>query len=302
MRDSASPAWSAWAATSLRSSTFARNSAPGRPHEARVFTAYKGFTGVGGYPTTAAGMKGVPFEVSTNAQIDQDVKQLADMKVDLVKVWVDDHLGKDKKIPLDLVKHIIADAHQIPSEGRGAYLLPGGRAGAGQQRPGCAGAQRSRQAGGRCVHRRHEAQRRRTRFPTLSREASMFVYGSYSKMLDDPLFAQAVSPAMLKTLKTAGVSEEVRVGSGFQGVSAVPEDGAGQFEEAARCRRQDRVRHRHRRAAAHSRLLRALGDATDGGSGDSGARHHRVGEQERGGVSGRVEGSGNAGDQGSGPI
>ena len=33
-------------------------------------------------------------------QIDQDVKQLADMKVDLVKVWVDDHLGKDKKIPL----------------------------------------------------------------------------------------------------------------------------------------------------------------------------------------------------------
>jgi len=39
--------------------------------------------------------------------------------------------------------------------------------------------------------------------PTLSREASMFVYGSYSKMLDDPLFERAVSPAMLKTLKTA---------------------------------------------------------------------------------------------------
>ena len=30
----------------------------------------------------------------------------------------------------------------------------------------------------------------------------MFVYGSYSKMLDDPLFVSAVSPAMLKTLKT----------------------------------------------------------------------------------------------------
>jgi len=28
------------------------------------------------------------------------------------------------------------------------------------------------------------------------------VYGSYSKMLDDPMFAKAVSPSMLKTLKT----------------------------------------------------------------------------------------------------
>src|ERR1035441_512193 len=57
------------------------------------------------------------------------------------------------------------------------------------------------------------------------------------------------------------VSEEVRIRSGLQRVSAVFEDGAGQPEEAARCRGQDCVRHRHRRAAAHSRLFRALGNA-----------------------------------------
>jgi imidazolonepropionase-like amidohydrolase len=174
----------------------------GRPHEARVFTAYKGFTGVGGYPTTAAGMKGVPFEVSTNAQIDQDVKQLADMKVDLVKVWVDDHLGKDKKIPLDLVKHIIADAHQYHLKAAAhIFYLEDARTLVNSGLDAMAHSVRDKPVDDALI-----AAMKRTgtyQIPTLSREASMFVYGSYSKMLDDPLYAQAVSPAMLKTLKTA---------------------------------------------------------------------------------------------------
>jgi imidazolonepropionase-like amidohydrolase len=174
----------------------------GRPHEARVFTAYKGFTGIGGYPTTAAGMKGVPFEVATNQQIDQDVRQLADMKVDLVKVWVDDHLGKDKKIPLDLVKHIIADAHQNHLKAAAhIFYLEDARVLVNSGLDALAHSVRDKPVDdafisamkGRGVYQ----------IPTLSREASMFVYGSYSKMLDDPLFGQAVSPAMLKTLKTA---------------------------------------------------------------------------------------------------
>src|SRR4051812_13887125 len=69
----------------------------GRPKETRIFTALRGFTAKGGYPTTAPGMKGVPFEVSSVDEVKQDVSQLADKKVDLVKIWVDDHLGKDKK-------------------------------------------------------------------------------------------------------------------------------------------------------------------------------------------------------------
>jgi imidazolonepropionase-like amidohydrolase len=173
----------------------------GRPHEARVFTAYKGFTGVGGYPTTAAGMKGVPFEVSTNAQIDQDVKQLADWKVDLVKVWVDDHLGKDKKIPLDLVKHIIADAHQYHLKAAAhIFYLEDARTLVNSGLDALAHSVRDKPVDDAFIAamKSHGVYQ----IPTLSREASMFVYGSYSKMLDDPLFAKAVSPAMLKTLKT----------------------------------------------------------------------------------------------------
>jgi len=173
----------------------------GRPHEARVFTAYKGFTGVGGYPTTAAGMKGVPFEVSSNAQIDEDVKTLAGLKVDLVKVWVDDHLGKDKKIPLDLVKRIILDAHQHHLKAAAhIFYLNDAKVLVDSGLDAMAHSVRDLPVDSALI----AAMKRGGvyQIPTLSREASMFVYGSYSKMLDDPLFAAAVSPAMLKTLKT----------------------------------------------------------------------------------------------------
>jgi imidazolonepropionase-like amidohydrolase len=174
----------------------------GRPREARVFTAYKGFTGIGGYPTTAAGMKGVPFEVSVNSQIDQDVKQLAGMKVDLVKVWVDDHLGKDKKIPLDLVKHIIADAHQYQLKAAAhIFYLEDARTLVNNGLDALAHSVRDKPVDAAFIAAMK--QHGTYQIPTLSREASMFVYGSYSKMLDDPLFAKAVTPAMLKTLKTA---------------------------------------------------------------------------------------------------
>ena len=173
----------------------------GRPHEARVFTAYKGFTGVGGYPTTAQGMKGVPFEVANNTQIDQDVRQLADLKVDLVKVWVDDHLGKDKKISLDLVKHIIAEGHQYHLKvAAHIFYLEDARTLVTAGLDALAHSVRDKPVDDAFI----AAMKRigTYQIPTLSREASMFVYGSYSKMLDDPFFAQAVSPAMLKTLKT----------------------------------------------------------------------------------------------------
>src|SRR5438270_7048528 len=84
----------------------------GRPNTTRIFTAGRGFTGIGGYPTTAPGMKGVPYEVSNKDQIAKDVNELAAKKVDLVKIWVDDHLGRETKIPLDLSSSIISNAHK----------------------------------------------------------------------------------------------------------------------------------------------------------------------------------------------
>src|SRR5579864_111981 len=84
----------------------------GRPNMTRVFTAGRGFTGYGGYPTTVPGNKGIPFEVANEVEVQKDIAWLASKKVDLVKIWVDDHLGRERKIPLDLTKVIIEEAHK----------------------------------------------------------------------------------------------------------------------------------------------------------------------------------------------
>ena len=89
------------------------------------YTAGRGFTGKGGYPTSAPGMKGVPFEVENAERSRKDVDWLADKKVDLVKIWVDDHFGKERKIPMDLSKAIIDEAHKHGLRVVGAYFLSG---------------------------------------------------------------------------------------------------------------------------------------------------------------------------------
>ncbi|MDQ2898310.1 MAG: amidohydrolase family protein [Acidobacteriota bacterium] len=174
----------------------------GRPTETRIFTAGRGFTGVGGYPTTAMGMKGVPFEVANNAQIDGDVKQLADEKVDVVKTWVDDHLGKEKKIPLDLAKRIIQDAHQyrIKTMAHIFYLndakvlVDGGL-------DGLAHSVRDKPVDDALIasmksHGAYQAA------ATLTREISTFIFAKPQPMLNDPFFTKSVSANVLRTLKS----------------------------------------------------------------------------------------------------
>ncbi|MCC6394645.1 MAG: amidohydrolase family protein, partial [Bryobacterales bacterium] len=82
----------------------------GRPRRARIFTALRGFAGKGGYPTTVPGMKGVPYEVASPAEVEADMNDLAPKHPDVVKVWVDDHLGKEKKIPTPITAAIIKAA------------------------------------------------------------------------------------------------------------------------------------------------------------------------------------------------
>lgn len=84
----------------------------GRPAMCRVITAGRGFTGKNGYPTSAMGMKGVPYEIETIEQAHKAVDEQAALKVDLIKIWMDDHLGKEKKISPELAKAIIERAHQ----------------------------------------------------------------------------------------------------------------------------------------------------------------------------------------------
>src|SRR5262245_27314597 len=79
--------------------------------EARVFTAGRGFTAKGGYPTQPGGIPGVPYEEDDPVRAAADVADLATHHPDRVKIWVDDGLGALPKIPVRVSTAIIEAAH-----------------------------------------------------------------------------------------------------------------------------------------------------------------------------------------------
>ncbi|MEP7365957.1 MAG: amidohydrolase family protein [Acidobacteriota bacterium] len=183
--------------------------ATGRPKETRVFTAFRGFTGPGGYPTKAPGMKGVPYEVSTPAQVEKDLDELSAAKVDMVKVWVDDHLGKEQKIPLDLVKVIIAGAKKRGLNTAAHIFYYGDAktlAEAGLH--GLAHSVRDKEVDAPFIASMKKSGCWQAA-ATLTRELSMFVYAQPPKWLDDPFFAPSVTPDMIKTFKNEAYQKGV---------------------------------------------------------------------------------------------
>ena len=181
----------------------------GRPHETRIFTAGRGFTGVGGYPTTAQGMKGVPFEVASTGDVARDVGHLADQHVDVVKIWVDDHLGREKKIPLDLCKAIIANAHQHGLKvAAHVFYLEDAKALVDAGLDGLAHSVRDKPVDDALI----ASMKKGGAFQeaaTLTREESVFVFGKPQPMLEDPFFTRGVSPVVLGTLKSSAYQQKV---------------------------------------------------------------------------------------------
>ena len=176
----------------------------GRPDTARIFTAFRGFTGKGGYPTLAPGMKGVPFEVETAEQARKNVDFLADKKVDLVKIWVDDHFGREQKIPLDISKAIIdaAHAHQL-KVGAHIFYLEDAQNLVDRGLNALLHSVRDKDADQKLI----DTMKRRGAWmaaATLTREMSSFAYAKTPEWLDDPFFSKSVTPDVIKTLKAPG--------------------------------------------------------------------------------------------------
>ncbi len=79
---------------------------------ARVLTALQGFTTMGGYPTTAPGVKGVAQEAASASQARIWVDQTAKKGADLIKMWVDTHHGAFPKMPQEVYAAVIDQAHK----------------------------------------------------------------------------------------------------------------------------------------------------------------------------------------------
>src|SRR5262245_38764470 len=179
-----------------------------RPAETRLYTALRGFTGEGGYPTSAPGMKGVPYEVTTLQQVRKDVDELAANQVDMVKIWVDDHLGRERKISFDLSKGIIESAHTNHLKvAAHIFYLDDAKALVNVGLDGLAHSVRDKPVDQALI----DAMKKRGvyQLATLTRELSTFVFAQPGSMLDDPYLRPSVSPEMLRTLKSAEFQKQV---------------------------------------------------------------------------------------------
>jgi hypothetical protein len=183
--------------------------ATGRPLMTRVFTAGRGFTIKGRY----GGLAGVTFALDGNGEIDKDVAELKKEKMDIVKIWVDDRLGTMKKMPLDMSKGIIESAHRhgLRVAAHIFYLqdLQDAQQLTDAGVNGLAHSVRDKLIDPRLIASM-KAHGTWQIAATLTREASMFVYGQTPPFADDPFFTRAVSPKVLSTLKDRHIGRRLR--------------------------------------------------------------------------------------------
>ena len=171
-----------------------------RPNTTRIFTAGRGFTGKEGYPTKAPGMKGVPYEITAESQAEQFVGEQTAKKVDLIKIWVDDHLGKEPKIQLNLSKAIIDAAHKrgLKVAAHIFYLSDAkGLVNAGLD--GLAHSVRDKPVDQELI----DLMKRKGAWQmaaTFTREMSVFAYTKNAPFLNDPFFTKGVTPDVVATL------------------------------------------------------------------------------------------------------
>ncbi|MBI3665259.1 MAG: amidohydrolase family protein [Acidobacteria bacterium] len=180
----------------------------GRLNGARVYSAGRGFTIPGGYPAVLPGNKGVPFEVSTAAQARAYVDELAKMRVDLVKMWVDDHYGRYQKLPPELYTAIIDQAHKrkLKTAAHLFYLNDAkGLLDAGLD--ALAHSVRDRDVDEELIAKIKK--NNAIAIPTLSREQSTFVYAVSPPWLDDPFFLRVVQPETVATVKSAAYRNRI---------------------------------------------------------------------------------------------
>jgi imidazolonepropionase-like amidohydrolase len=185
---------------------------PARAEEsprATAFTAGRGFTGKNGYPAVLPGNAGVPREVDTVEQVKNNVEELARQKVDMVKIWVDDHWGHYPKIRPELYQAIIAEAHKQDLRVMAhLFYLEDARKLVEAGLDGMAHSIRDREVDAALI----KTLKAKNTFaiPTLTREESTFIYADPPAFLDDPFFSRWVAPEVIATLKDPAYGRKIK--------------------------------------------------------------------------------------------
>jgi len=183
----------------------------GRPGMTRIYTAGRGFAFKGGY----GGLAGVTFAPTSPAEIPAEVSELAARKVDIVKIWVDDHMGHMKKMPLPISKAIIDSSrqHNLRVAAHIFYLQDAKQlTDAGIY--GLAHSVRDQPVDQALIDsmKQHGTWQMAA---TLTRELSTFVYAKPAPFLDDAFFTRSISPDVIAKLKSPDYQKTIAADPDF---------------------------------------------------------------------------------------
>ncbi|MGC2401715.1 MAG: amidohydrolase family protein [Acidobacteriaceae bacterium] len=178
----------------------------GRPKETRIYTAGQGFVFKGGY----GGLAGVNQGVASVAEVEPAVAAQAANHVDVIKLWMDDHLGTMKKMPYPIAQAIIESAHRhhlrVVAH---IFYLQDAKQLVDYGVDGLAHSVRDKPVDEAFIAdmKKHGTWQMAA---TLSREGSMFVYGHTPPFANDPFFTRSVSAAVDAKLNSPDYQAKVR--------------------------------------------------------------------------------------------
>jgi imidazolonepropionase-like amidohydrolase len=184
----------------------------GRPKETRIYTAGQGFIFKGGY----GGLAGVNQGVSSVAEVEPAVAAQAAHHVDIIKLWMDDHLGTMKKMPYPIAQAIIESAHRhnLRVVAHVFYLQDAKQlVDYGVDALGHSVRDKPVDEAFIADMKKHGTWQMAA---TLSREGSMFVYGSTAPFLDDTFFTRSVSADVVAKLKSPDYQAKIRSDPDFK--------------------------------------------------------------------------------------
>ncbi len=182
---------------------------PDEPARATVFTAGRGFTGKNGYPAVLPGNAGVPREVDTIDEVKTNIQELAKQKVDVIKIWVDDHWGHYQKIRPELYRTIIAEAHKQNLRVMAhLFYLEDAKELVKAGLDGMAHSVRDKEIDDALI--RSLKEKKTFAIATLVREESTFVYAEPPAFLDDPFFNRWLDPDIVRQLKNPAYGARIK--------------------------------------------------------------------------------------------
>ena len=201
----------------------------GRPTYSRVYSAGQGLVYCTPLATCATGANtqpvvggyggiypGISHPIDNAADAVKEVDAQADKGADFIKLWVDDELGTLPKMPPEIRKAIIDEAHKRGLRAIAhVFYLEDAKNLVSLGIDGFAHMVRDKPADDELIAAM-KAKGTWQMVGTLSREASMFAFGERPPFLDDPFFKQSLSPKALELIESAERRKTVAGGPNYQ--------------------------------------------------------------------------------------